>query len=248
MPISALFVSLALVMQAKDHGPLDLYEEYDRITGWGTTGINLGPIATVNREKVSLKLVISYEGESRPEKPSVWIGFVTAGRNWKYIDSRDIYFLVDGVRFKGTPHYDGKMVTNGVTEVVQSEMGFADFTKLANAAIVEGKVGPTEFRLTANQLLAAKAFLAVLSQPGIPLERIKREALERDAAEKAARIAEETPKAEKLLKEAKSLDRANKAVKALEIYRMIAQDYPDTEAGKQAAARAKVMTKAKSKR
>lgn len=246
--LATLVLAVAFAGQgpaAKEPAILELYENYDRITGKGKTGIDLGPLVADSPWKLSLDLVTTYQGESRPEKPRVGLLFASAWKDWRYLNNRDLFILADGVRVGTTTKHDGKVVDRGVVELVLAEISFEDFGKVATARVIEAKLGSTTFTFTPDQQVALRAYHALLASPGKSLEQIRADIAEKEAAEKAKRRADQTPAAEKMLAEAKTLDRANKAAKATELYRTIVRQYPDTAAAKQAADRLRVMAKQK---
>jgi hypothetical protein len=250
--------------QGPPRTPLFVYEEYDRIPDKLTMTLDLGPVVDEPPTSLKLKISCSFSGNAR--KPGVApVAFVFDGssRQPLYSSQRGLTLLADATRIGKTVNAQGRLSRGSVSEHLTTELSADEFRALAIAKTIEGKVGPTAFQLAEPQRAALAEFLDYIDHPSADANKRRLEAerlaeltqaaeakklADAQAAEMArqqAKTASDLETSEKLLQEARSLDRSSKTVKALETYRKIVALYPNTPAAKHAEARVKAMTKAR---
>lgn len=201
---------------------------YDRITGEAKLWSNLGRIGGNAADPLAMRIGrIPFPDQALTHVNVVFIYANTARRR---ADHPTLTFLCDGVRFqkKNLSHdifkEDGHSVENFYLNIPVENL-----LAIANAKSAEGKLGSTEFKISARQQSAMREFLACLPDPAGAADRLNKAAAAAKAeAERiaAARLRE----SEKLLEEARALDRKSKMTEALVIYRKIVQLYPGTPA------------------
>ena len=244
--------------------PLFVYEEYDRIPDKLTMTLDLGPVVDQPPTSLRLKITCTFNGNARkPGIAPVALVFDGTSRQPLYATQRGLILLADATRIGKVVDALGRPSRGAVSEHLTTELSADEFRGLAISKAIEGKVGPTEFKLSEPQIAALAEFLDYIDHPATDANKKRLEA-ERLAELTRSRRGEEARRrpgrrdgppagqgasdletSEKLLQEARALDRSSKTVKALELYRKIVSMYPDTPAAKQAATRVKAMTKAK---
>ncbi len=88
----------------------------------------------------------------------VLISFVSYTEDWKYLDVRKIYCLVDGKPLGPFKCERIAEVLSGgsVNEMLVFNMDWNDFMKVCDAKKVEFKIGLTEFALSSNEKLVTR--------------------------------------------------------------------------------------------
>lgn len=264
--IAPAILALAVAAQGPPPAklPLYVYEEYDRIPDKLTMTLDLGPIVDEPPTPLRLRIACTFTGDARkPGVAPVVLSFDSASREWLFVNNRGLAFRADTSRVNKVVGYRAQVGRGLVSEHLTADITADEFRTIASARTIEGKVGPTEFKLSEPQRAALAEFLTYIDNPSMDVNKKRLEAerlaeLERAAeakkaadaqmaemARQQAKAASDLETSEKLLQEARALDRSSKTVKALELYRKIESMYPATPAAKQAGARAKAMTKAK---
>ena len=243
--------------------PLFVYEEYDRIPDKLTMTLDLGPVVDQPPTSLRLKVTCTFSGNARkPGVAPVALVFDGTSRQPLYPPTQHgLTLLADASRMSRVVSGQGRVIRGTYSDHMTTELSADEFRGLAISKAIEGKLGPTEFKLSAPQCAALAEFLDYIDHPSadankrrLEAERLaeltraaeakkQADALAAEMARQQAKEASDLETSEKLLQEARTLDRSSKTVKALELYRMIVSKYPDTPAGKQAATRVKAMTK-----
>ncbi len=104
---------------------------------------------------VNLRSWASYvcEGDTSCKTENIFINFASESyRGWQYLTSHDLIFLVDNERmnFGETTHFgDSETDAGGVLtiEMMSAIIPKEQFRKIANAQVVEGKLGFTVFNI-----------------------------------------------------------------------------------------------------
>lgn len=268
--MSLIVLSLSLVGQvaAGEKTVLQVYEEYDRIPDRTTLSVDLGRVEGTAISGLELAFYYVYPGKRRPSDGAVLFMFHRSGKDWLYLNYRELTLLVDGARVRGEPSHSGKVFIGGVSETMPVIMKATTLLDIAGVKDFEGKLGHTEFKLSDAQMASIREFAKCIETPSYDpnkkrLENERLAAIEKAASEKKAADAEtramglkaaeaekaraktasDAADAEKLFQEARTLDRASKTVKAVELYRSVTLKYPDTEAAAKAETRLKAIRK-----
>src|SRR5438874_1391008 len=115
--------------------------------------------------KNSRRFLVKYDKFKDKTVETFYIGFDYSGKEWEFLKERDVYALVDGERMKfGEAARDSDINLGSVKEVLSIAVGADAFEKIANAKVVEMKLGDREFKLKAEHLQAFHDLLS-LSKP-----------------------------------------------------------------------------------
>lgn len=133
-----------------------------------STNISVGPFA-VSPEKGSVLAMsadFQFDGQTvREDVTSIFLDFVSysafRGGGWTFIDHRDLYAIVDGERMElGTG--DWKSHLDGLShEDLTFVLPIGTFKKIAEAKVVELKVGLNEMKLKDEHFIAFKDLLSL---------------------------------------------------------------------------------------
>jgi hypothetical protein len=232
---ATLLLTLALAGQVPQ-----VLEVYDQNRDRTTLSVNLGKLDGTAAATLDLKLEYRYGGRIRPRDAQVEFVFTCAGKEWRYLNRRDLTIVADGTEIKTDPTYKGDIYLGGVSEIMTAPLPAKDFLEISGTTSFSGRLGGTSFRMTKPQREALREFAKCVRDPKYDPAARRAERARFEAALKAAADAQA---ADRLLAEARALDRANQADRALEAYRRVVREYPGTDAAKAAAARAEAMAR-----
>jgi len=135
---------------------------YDRFKD--RTWVRVGPFI----DRLSISASFTFEGESQSAPVSeITLIFYSYSSDWRFLNNRDLYVIVDGERMDlGEGARSGSVTSRyrsvGVTETLVFAVPFTVFEKFTNAKSVEFKVGPIETSLKDEHLTAFRDLLSLV--------------------------------------------------------------------------------------
>ena len=111
-----------------------------------------------------------YEGAAIQKSVEAFsLGFTYSGKEWEFLKDRDVYALVDGERMQlGKADRASDINLGSVEELLSVSMDTATFNKIANAKVVEIKVGNREFKLKNEHLQAFRDLESLTKTIALP--------------------------------------------------------------------------------
>jgi hypothetical protein len=150
------------------------YVRYDEFRDWTT--VRVGPFNIGGTDEYFMSGTIiwlygafRFSGQRIQNPAGQFFPFyITLGyrsQNWMFLNSRDVYALVDGERFELGEILRSSNVDDGsVSETVAIPMDAAMFAKIANGKTVEMKFGEREMTLKDEHLKAFRNLLELAAQ------------------------------------------------------------------------------------
>lgn len=143
--------------------------EYDRFKD--QTWIKVGPFAVVTEKPVrtlgmDASIVFSGEKQSKPIN-TAFLRFAAYSREWKFLDSRSLYAIVDGERLSlGEGIRDSRI--SSYAALLKEELSFLlpleILSRFSEAKSVELRVGYFELKLKEEHQIAFRDLLSLLRQ------------------------------------------------------------------------------------
>ena len=168
--LSSLFFSCAINIAAQDSSPLTKQRvklkhksrigfKYDKFKD--QTTVRVGPYFmtggmeyAMTNSQFEMIAAFSVPGQ-KLVKPvgSVTLAFESKSKEWKFLNERNLYALVNGERLNlGEAVRDSDVRRGGVSEFLSVSVPYETFIKIANGKTVEMKLGEKEFKLKDEHL------------------------------------------------------------------------------------------------
>jgi hypothetical protein len=104
-----------------------------------------------------------FQGQTLKEGvEEIYLVFDSRSKDWRFLDGRDLYAIVDGERMElGKGERSSDVRRGSVSELIIYKLPIDTFSKIANAKAVELKVGSIELKLKDEHLIAFKDLLSL---------------------------------------------------------------------------------------
>jgi hypothetical protein len=142
-------------------------EKFDRFKGSSAVDLKSSPSGIAN---IDLGAFFVYAGERLSEAPRfVSMMFVSSSSSWKFLQSHDVTFLLDGKPMSPAKRseQDGRVGQGYVLEFISQTLTMDEFLHVANAKTVEAQIGTTEGAFS-PEIVAALRDLASRANPQRP--------------------------------------------------------------------------------
>ena len=166
----ALFLALlwfpSLFAQSQQLGLNVRYDKFDDLTEVYTSRSNLADVTTRQKRKRDVRLSLRYvcpgtTSHCHPEK--IELMFVSPSIS-EYMKTHKLVLIADGKRIQAAASWDVGYDSNSEhseegrhVEKIRSDISADDLVTIAGAKTVEGKLGNTTFKLSADNIAAARA-------------------------------------------------------------------------------------------
>jgi hypothetical protein len=139
------------------------YDKFKDLTIVSVGTFNIGSTGNyiISGDMYGLSAYFGFKGTKTRPPDNFYLAFDHTGKEWRFLQSRELYLLIDGERERiSNGNHDGK-VRRGVSERLLFEIPSGTFSKIASAKTVELQVGGFEMSLKDEHLQAFRDLLSL---------------------------------------------------------------------------------------
>lgn len=130
--------------------------EYEKINNYTTVGFDNMQLGN----SLSLRAFFISTGKEISTPKTIAVTFVSSTENWRYLQYRPIYLLLNGTEriSLGEPDNNTSVHSGSVLEQMHIELPIETYLKIVNSNSIEGSIGITKFKFKESQIEALRDF------------------------------------------------------------------------------------------